>query len=114
MAVLSHGQMSTKAILTDRQMGESVSCAFETKDLQDTIWPHLVVSVLRISVLLCSYHLPIPQDFIDAVLDRGFRKSWDSTLGRVSNKDLQFMLETLQSRTGSLDGKDDDTLPTDR
>lgn len=27
-------------------MCESVLCGFETKDLQDTIWPHLVVSGL--------------------------------------------------------------------
>lgn len=29
-----------------RRMCESVLCGIETKDLQDTIWPHLVVSVL--------------------------------------------------------------------
>jgi hypothetical protein len=27
----------------DRQMRESVSCDFDTKDLQDMLWPHLVV-----------------------------------------------------------------------
>lgn len=32
--------------ISGRRTGESVLCGFETKDLPDMIWPHLVVSVL--------------------------------------------------------------------
>lgn len=39
------GVVSAK-ISSGRRMCESVLCGFETKDMQDTIWPHSVVSVL--------------------------------------------------------------------
>ena len=43
--ICAAGVVSTRNS-SGRRMGESVLCGFITKDLQDTIWPHLVVSVL--------------------------------------------------------------------